>query len=110
MATFNSLTFDERGAGGGRDFPAHGAKYEIAVFVIPGGSPTIQPIGDAAAEFTVPAQGTEAELDALRGAVGTSATLEYVGGSVTARLREVSNATKVLDSAGVWQWSLAFLR
>ena len=110
MATFGSNAFDERGSGGGRDFPAHGAKAEIVVLIRPGGSPLVQHIGDAPQDFSVPAQGTEAQLQALREAVGDSATLTYVGGAVSARLKAVSGALKVKNERDVWRFDLQFVR
>jgi hypothetical protein len=110
MATFGANSFDERGSGGGRDFPAHGAKAEIVVIIRPGGSPLVQHIGPAPQDFSVPGQGTEAQLDALRGAVGDAATLTYVGGAISARLKAVSGALKIKDERDLWRFDLQFVR
>jgi hypothetical protein len=110
MATFGANNFDERGSGGGRDFPAHGAKAEIVVIIRPGGVPLIQHIGVAPHDFSVPGQGTDAQLQALRGAVGAQATLTYVGGAISARLKAVTGALKVKNERDLWRFDLQFVR
>jgi hypothetical protein len=109
MANFYGTDFDERGAGGGRDFQAHGSKEEIVVLLVPGSYPIIQQIGGGASEFSLSGQCDESRLDDLRSAVGVTGTLSYVGGETTATLRELTDVVKVKDDLDIWRFTLSFI-
>jgi hypothetical protein len=110
MATFNAQSFGERGAGGGAGFPAHGARSEFETRLFPGGGASLYRITrEAPDQLTLPCQGTEAQLGALYGEVGSDGELIYVGGTVTAILQAVEGAEQVLDGRDLWRWGCAFL-
>lgn len=108
MATFGGTTFGERGGGGGRDFPVHGASGTYATYVIPGGAAQLVRVGDAITDLTVPASGTAAVLSSLRGKEGDAGTLSYAGGSLSCTLKAVSNARQVLNGYDLYFFDLVF--
>jgi hypothetical protein len=111
MATFNGLQFDERGGGGGAGFAGRAQRAEIAQTAIPGGGVLLQKIssGGGVSAFSVPCQGTNAQLHALRGEVGAAGTLDFAGGSISARLQAISGAEQVVDGFDIWRWVLEFV-
>lgn len=112
MASFDGTanTFGERGGGGGRDFPAHGARAELDVRITPGGAVSIYVVSSQAPEqLTIPAQSTRVELETLIAKVGDEGSLIYVGGTIDALLVEVASSQQVLDGVDLWQYDLQFL-
>jgi hypothetical protein len=108
MPTFDGATFDEAGS---LNYNGYGAKAEIVVLAAPGGSPLIQSIGPAPSTFRVAAQGSSAELTALRAAVGNTAALEdWADDNVTVTLSAITGVVKVKDEADVWRFELQFVR
>lgn len=72
---------------------------EFSVTHIPGGNTTvIQSAGLIAQTLDLPIGADAADLAALRGKVGTRATLIYHAGSVNARLMKVKNVRSVYSS------------
>ena len=103
MASFGANTFDEPGS---RDYAAIGTNANVVAQVIPNNAPWIVRIAPDVARLTLPAQGTKAELDALRGAVGSLANLDHVGGVVAAWLVEVRDVVLVRNAAPYWRWTM----
>jgi hypothetical protein len=109
MATFAGITFGERGRGGGSFFPVHGAKSRIAILHAPGGDYVyVQSMGYDAAPLDVPAKVTAAQLASLRGKVGTSDSLVYAGGTITATLESI-DAQEVKRPNDVYFATLKFI-
>ena len=112
MATFDGVTFLERGRGGGTFFPVHGFRQKVAILPIPGGSKVIiQTMGYDAAPLDIPARVTGAQLSSLRtkAKAGTQGTLSYVGGSITATLTSVDGPAEVKSGVDYYFCVLKFL-
>lgn len=94
-ATFGGVTFGERGGGGGQSFPRHGAQAQTSVRHVPGGArDVIQSGGRQKVQLAMAIRCTASQLASLRGKVGTSSTLAYSGGNVTAYLESITDATE----------------
>jgi hypothetical protein len=72
-------------------------------------APWIVKIAPDVARLTLPAQGTKAQLDALRGAVGSLANLDHVGGTVSAWLAEVRDVVLIKDAKPHWRWTMELI-
>jgi hypothetical protein len=103
VASFASILFDEPGRS---LYAAHGAAAVLDVATIPSGGAWLVEVAPDLARLRLPVQSDGTALDSLRGAVGTSSTLDYVGGTVSAWLVEVGGVVKVKDDADVWRFTL----
>lgn len=106
-ASFKGTGFRELYSGGlspaGLD-----TEEQIAVVKIPGGNTSVlQSAGRTMAPVTLPIACTGAALASLRGAVGSNGSLQYHGGTVSARLAKVGEARKVAQY-DLYQASLTF--
>jgi hypothetical protein len=111
MATFDGVSFEERGQQGKMN-PRHGGQTRYIVHKVPGGSSYFtQVTGKEPFELNLPVQGTESNLESLRtkATTGTSATLAYSGGNVTARLVEVAEIVEVQYGGTVFQTQAKFI-
>lgn len=110
MATFDGVTFSERGTANGALLPMHGFKMNTAILAIPGGNTVIvQCLGYAAVPLDIPARVTAAQLASLRGKVSTTGALVYVGGTITCTLTDVEGAQEIRQPNDVYFVTLKFL-
>lgn len=108
MGSFNSHNFSERGDGG-LFFPAKTREQQIEVRHIPGGNKNvIQDGGRQAEQIELEIYCTTAELSALYGDVGSSASLVYSYETRTAYLRSITDAREI-KSLGKYFAKLTFV-
>jgi len=97
-ATFGSLTFKERGESA-QSFPLFGRKAENSVTHIDGGNRNvIQSSGLQADRLSLNIRCTLSELQALLGAVDTTKTLTWSGGTRSAYLEEIESPKEIYAS------------
>jgi hypothetical protein len=109
MATFDGVTFQERGAGGGQGFPLWSAEATVNVILIPGGAPVIQTGGNPPESLDMPFQCTTAQYSSLKGKKGDQGSLVIASGSYTAILAGISGV-EVTASANKVHGSMRFLK
>lgn len=88
MSTFKGIEFGERGQNA-QTFPRHTRKAVSSTTHTIDGSNVVQHSGRAADTLALPVRCTEDQLDDLYGAVASSGSLVYSGGTRTAFLEEV---------------------
>lgn len=110
MATFDGVTFSERGQGG-RLAPLHGAAVSYVVHRVPYGGYHVQVMSRAPEQrFEMPAQMGSAVLSSLKGKAAPPVfdSLVYSGGTVDATLLEVRDVVEVSPDYDVYQATLVF--
>jgi hypothetical protein len=110
MSTFSGASFQERKSGGAL-VPIHGATGLVGSRpkASASGNPVIDRGGTTLYQLQLPVSCGSADFSGLRGAVGSSGSLVYAGGTVTAALVELSDAQIVKDGADVYWASLNFI-
>jgi hypothetical protein len=109
MATFDGVTFSERGESGTM-FPAWSAGVTITEHEIPGGAPVLQTGGRKARRLSMPIRCTTAQYTSLLGKVGVEGSLAIAYGTVTATLEGISDPVEITKTAGLWFATLDFVR
>src|SRR5687768_2667382 len=109
MATFDGVTFSERGGGAGLNFPLWSAEAAINAIPIPGGVPVLQAGGNPPESLDLPFQATLAQYSSLKGKKGLQGSLVIASGSYTAVLAGISG-NEVTASANVVQGTMRFLK
>ena len=109
MATLDGVSFEERGGGGGLNFPLWSAEGAVNVIVIPGGTPVIQAGGNPPESLDLPFQCNTSQYSSLKSKKGLQKSLVIESGSYTVVLVSISG-TEVTASANVVQGSMRFLK
>jgi len=110
-ASFNSVSFYERGGDNGLNVPRWDAKYNLVTKIIPGGDPVIQRIGHDVQRLAMPIRCTATELGSLEdSADGSSHTLTWSGGSDSAVLESIGTPLEVKPGVDMFFATLNFIR